>query len=142
MKKYLLLSFLIISFFTQGQTKSYKTLDEVRNNTKNISNFFIKKNYADLFNSTKPYWGLKANEIDSLIVKTQAYQEFFDQRLGYGINAVKVKEQNLENTLFKETYILRYEKSALRITLVYYKNDSGWVINYFNWDDKFLEELN
>lgn len=141
MKKYILILMLLFPLLLQSQTKTYKNLNEVKANTKNIANEFINKNYAKLFNSLKPYWGIETSEIDSLIVKTQRFQNYFNERLGKAIDAVKIKEQNLENILFKESYVLRFEKSALRIVLVYYKNDAGWVINYFNWDDKFLEEL-
>lgn len=141
MKNFVLIITLLVSFTIQGQKKYFKTIGELKANTEKIANSFINKEYEDLFNGMKPYWVLEPNEIDTLKTKTKNYQEFFYQRLGNGIDAIKIKEQNLKDILFKESYILRYQKSALRIVLIYYKSNLGWAINSFNWDDKFLQEL-
>jgi hypothetical protein len=41
----------------------------------------------------------------------------------------------------RETYIIRFENTAIRVIYTYYKNNSGWILNEFKWDDSFAEEF-
>ena len=62
-------------------------------------------------------------------------------RFGKTENVVKVNEEVIKDFAVKETYILKFENSAIRLIFTYYKNNSGWIINAFKWDDSFSEEF-
>ena len=51
------------------------------------------------------------------------------------------EEQNIQDTAFRETYLLKFENTALRLIFTYYKNSKGWIINAFKWDDNYDEEF-
>jgi len=141
MKNFVLVLFLLITSINYAQSKAYTNIKEIRENSKKVANRFVKNDIDKLFDDLKPYWALSDNQIDTLKVNTKRYIPRINQSFGNAIDAIKIKEINLENAVFKETYLIRYLKSALRLKIIYYNNSKGWFINSFEWDDKFTEEL-
>jgi hypothetical protein len=84
---------------------------------------------------------LPENEIGSLEEKTIQYMNILQGRFGKVEGVVKLKEETIGDFAIKETYILRFENSAIRLMYTYYKNKNGWILNTFKWDDSFFEEF-
>jgi len=62
-------------------------------------------------------------------------------RFGNPIGYAKIKEEHILDLVIRETYLIRYDYTAIRLKFTYYKNNNGWIINSFKWDDSFDEEL-
>ncbi len=63
------------------------------------------------------------------------------QRFGKPESILKIKEQNIPDAAFRETYLVKFEYTAIRLVFTYYKNSKGWIINAFKWDDNYAEEF-
>lgn len=131
----------LITSVTFGQIKKFKDVSEIQSFTKKTANSFLNKDFESVFNDLKPYWQLAESEIDSLKIKTMRFKEYFNENLGKNIDAVKVKEVNLNNVLYKEVYAIRFENYVLRLVMSYYNNSIGWAIKTFEWDDNISAEL-
>jgi len=142
MKK-VIFSLLLFCLFSnlQAQVIELKSIDEVRNLSKNASNLFLEKKLPLFFKEIKKYWPLPTNEIDGLEEKTIQYMNLLESRFGEMQSTVKVSEEKISDFALRETYLIRFEYSAIRLIYTYYKNDKGWIIHAFKWDDSFAEEF-
>jgi len=87
------------------------------------------------------YWPLPQNELDAMEEKTMKYLNIVEQRIGKSIGTLKVRNEKISEIALRETYLIRYEYTAIRLVFTYYKNDKGWIVNAFKWDDLFTEEF-
>jgi hypothetical protein len=134
-----LLSFLTLSLFAQN--KHLKSITETEALSSQIVSLFSKNEIAESFDLITPYWPLPQNEIESLEEKTIKYLNIIEQRFGNSIGTLKVKNETISDIAIKETYLIRYEYTAIRLIFTYYKNDKGWLVNAFKWDDSFEKEF-
>ena len=142
MKKTLFITLLFLinmSIFAQKQT--IKDLNTAKEISKKVSSFFVENKIEEAFGLLTPYWPLPQNEIDGVQNKTIKYLNMFQNRFGKPIGSVKVKEQHILDIIIRETYLIRFEFTAIRLQFTYYKNDKGWIVNAFKWDDTFSEEF-
>jgi hypothetical protein len=142
MKKQLFSSLLVlISLNLFAQDKYLKDVSQAQELSNKIVNLFKDNKISDAFTELKIYWPLPENEMNSIEEKTIKYLNLIDVRYGKCIGSLKVKNETINDIAVRETYLIRYEYSALRIIFTFYKNDSGWIINAFKWDDSFTEEF-
>ncbi|MFC4818087.1 hypothetical protein [Flavobacterium sp. GCM10023249] len=124
-----------------AQEKYFASSKEAKDFSVKCSTLFKENKLNDFFKELRAYWPLPENEIGSLEDKTIQYMNLLKDRFGATEGVVKIKEEVISDFAIKETYILRFENSAVRLIYVYYKNKKGWVINMFKWDDSFTEEF-
>jgi len=141
MKKLILTVLIITSMFGFAQKKAIKTIPETQKISKQVAQQFIDGKYSDAFDILTPYWPLPQNEIDGVEEKTIKYLNMLKLRFGNPIGYAKIKEEHILDLVIRETYLIRYDYTAIRLKFTYYKNNSGWIINAFKWDDSFDEEL-
>lgn len=135
----LLLSF--ISYQLNAQNKTLTSDVDAKALSKKCAALF-KDNKIDLFfNELKPYWPLPENELNSFEGKTEQYINLLTGRFGNAETVIKVKEETIKDFAIRETYVLKFEKSAVRLIFTFYKNNTGWILNAFKWDDAFTEEF-
>ena len=126
---------------TIAQEKTLATIKETKELSARCSNLFKENKLGDFFKVLRPYWPLPENEIGSLEEKTIQYMNMLQSRFGKVEGVIKLKEETIGDFAIKETYILRFENSAIRLMYTYYKNKKGWILNTFKWDDSFYEEF-
>lgn len=136
-------SAIIILFTLQSsaQSKYLKDVENAKLISKEVAQLFKENKINEAFIKIKTYWPLPENEIDNLESKTIQSLNLVAERFGKSEQILKVSEQNIKETAFRETYLVKYETTALRLIFTYYKNNNGWVINGFKWDDSFTEEF-
>ncbi|SMO34170.1 hypothetical protein SAMN06265220_101140 [Flavobacterium nitrogenifigens] len=136
-------SAIIILFTLQSSAQSeyLKDVENAKLISKEVAQLFKENKINEAFIKIKTYWPLPENEIDNLESKTIQSLNLVAERFGKSEQIVKVSEQNIKETAFRETYLVKYETTALRLIFTYYKNNNGWVINGFKWDDSFTEEF-
>lgn len=124
-----------------AQDKTLTSPKEAREFSQKCSNLFKDNKISQFFGELRPYWPLPENEINGLEEKTIQYINLLQSRFGKIEGVVKVKEEVINDFAIRETFILKFENSAIRLIYTYYKNNSGWVLNAFKWDDSFSEEF-
>ncbi len=140
--KLFLTTILLCSFFvSNAQTKYLKNTDEVRNLTKKATGYFQENKIPAFFDEITNYWPAPDNELIALEEKTIKYINILEDRFGKSGEIVKVNEETIKDFALRETYILKFEHSAIRLKFTYFRNVNGWILNAFKWDDSFEQEF-
>lgn len=124
-----------------AQDKYLNSVQETQELSRNIAMLFKENQVATAFGTLTPYWPMPQNEIDAIEEKTIKYLNMLEARFGEPIGADKIKNETISTIALRETYLVRYTKSAIRLKFTYYKNEEGWIVNAFKWDDAFDEEF-
>lgn len=132
---------MFFSLQSSAQREYLKDIENAKLISKNVAQLFKENKINEVFMKIKTYWPLPENEIDNLESKTIQSLNLVAERFGNSEDIVKVSEQNIKETAFREIYLIKYEKTALRLIFTYYRNNNGWMINGFKWDDSFTEEF-
>ena len=140
-KTLLTLAACLLFGFAHAQLKHLKSADDTKALTLKAVVYFKDAKIPELINILKPYWPLPQEEMDGMEEKTIDLLNLIEERYGKYQSYVKVKEETIIETGIRETYLVKYEFHALRLEFTYYKNNSGWILNGFSWDDKYAEEF-
>lgn len=130
-----------ISLTLSAQEKFLKGIPETQELSKKVVKLFNENKITESFKELSLYWPLPQNELESLEEKTIKYLNLINERFGSSIGTVKVNNETINDFAIRETYFIRYEHTAIRLKFTYYKNDKGWILNAFKWDDSFSEEF-
>lgn len=142
LKSALLLTGLLFSIMVlKAQVKFLKTADEVKSLSQKTSTYFKDNKMKEFFKEIRQYWPLPENEIDGLEEKTIQGMNILQSRYGKTESSVKISEEVIKDFAIRETYIVKFENSAARLIYTYYKNNNGWILNGFKWDDNFASEF-
>ena len=129
------------SYSSYCQSKFLKNEAELRIESKKITELFKNDSIIEVFTEMKKYWPLPENELTDMQTKSITMLNTVKARFGESIGYSKIKEEKINDFALRETYIVRYTNHAIRLIFTYYKNNQGWVINGFTWDDSFAEEF-
>jgi kynurenine formamidase len=91
---------------------------------------------SETFDLLKPYWPLPEAEMDNLSYQTKSQLDMVSKRFGKAIGTDFIRTQKAGNSFLKHTYILKYEKTAIRYICIFYKPKKTWLVNSITWDDK------
>lgn len=142
MKNIYLFSLLfLLSFTINAQHETLDNQDQTQELSKKVASLFNENKIPEAFQTLEQYWPLPKNELDALQEKTIKYMNILENRFGKQIGYIKVKDENISDIALRETYIIQFSYSAIRIIFTYYKSEQGWFINAFKWDDSFEEEF-
>lgn len=130
-----------ISFYSFAQVKYLKDVEDTQQLSNKIVELFQENKISKSFEELTPYWPMPQNELDALEEKTIKYINIIEQRYGQSIGKIKVRNEKISKIAIRETYLIQYEYMAIRVIITYYKNDNGWIINAFKWDDSFEKEF-
>ena len=134
-----------ILFFTHfcsfGQVKVMKDQSQLENLSNKATSFFMENKMSDCFGELKTYWPIPENEVEELKDKTARYMNLIEERFGKAIDYKKIKNETIADFAIRETYMIRFENTAIRLIYTYYKNKNGWILNEFKWDDTFSLEF-
>ena len=131
----------LLSLTSIAQDKFLKSETETQELSQKIVLLFSQNKISESFKQLKPYWPMPENEIESLEEKTLKYLNLIEERFGKPIGTLKVKNETISDIAIRETYLIRYENTAIRVIFTYYRNENGWIVNAFKWDDSFTEEF-
>lgn len=135
----LLISIISINCFSQN--KFLKSISESQELSRNVSELFSQNKVSNGIDNLSKYWPLPKNELDALEEKTIRYLNLIEARFGKSLGCLKVNEEKIADIAIRETYLVRYSMSAIRLKFTYYKSSEGWLLNAFEWDDSFSEEF-
>ena len=142
MKQAAIILLLVLSSLSSfAQDKYLADVEATQNLSKEVAQLFYDDYITVAFKKLTPYWPLPADELEGLEEKTIRYLNLLDTRFGKKTELVKLRDEKIGDFAKRETYLIRYELSAIRLIFTYYKNDNGWIVNAFKWDDKLSEEF-
>jgi hypothetical protein len=141
LKAILLTSFTLFVSTVNSQTSFIKDAEAAKQISQQVAQDFKENKISEAFNRIRKYWPLPENEINILETQTVSSLNLISDRYGRAESIVKVREEGIKDTGIRETYLLKFENTAIRIIFTYYKNNSGWIINSFKWDSDFDEEF-
>ncbi len=142
MKKVIVaISVLLFSFSVNAQSDYLLTVSETKSFSEKITNLFYSKKILDATKELRKYWPIPEDEIVLFEEKTVKYLNLINERFGSPINYMKVKNETILDFAIRETYLIRYDNTAIRIIITFYKSKNGWIVNAFKWDDSFTDEF-
>lgn len=142
MKKIIIFLFLLIfAFQISAQEKYLKDENAARDLSKKFATLFAKHKISAALDELSVYWVIPKNEQVAVEEKTIKYLDLIGERFGDFVELVKLKEEKIKDFALRETYLVRYENTAIRLMLSYYKNEKGWIVNAFIWDDSMSLEF-
>ena len=141
MKYLYLLLVLLSSTAFYGQKQVLKNKSQVLELSKKITTLLKEEKIADAFLLLEKYWPVSQDQIDGFKEKTIQDFSLIKQKFGPAIGMVKVNEEMIKDFALRETYFIKHKTSPIRIIYSYYKNNEGWVVNNFSWDDVFINEF-
>lgn len=139
--KIILIIVIILSIKAIAQEKYLENETDINNLSLKVVSLFEKNKVSESIDLMRPYWPLAENEIDVLEKKTVKSLNIVQQRFGNAIGNIKVRTERIKDIAVRLTYLVRYEFYALRLKFTFYKNDNGWLITAFEWDDEYTEEF-
>lgn len=139
--KYFLTLLISISTCHEVFSKTLETVEETEELSLSVMAFFFEEQYSDAFDLLKKYWPLPDNEINLLEEKTIKMMNTVSQRFGKSIDYIRVRREAITDIASRETYLLRFDNTAIRVIFTYYLNSEGWIVNAFKWDDSFEQEF-
>lgn len=141
--KHILMTMLFLCSMTAlpAQSKYFRDSAETHAFSEKIAQMFTENRVSDIFEALSSYWPMPQNEIDQIEEKTIKYINLIQDRYGKTLEYQWIKTESIQDFALRETYIIRFDKSALRIVFTYYRNNKGWLVNAFKWDELFAEEF-
>lgn len=137
----ILLFMLVAGHIVNAQDNTLKNVAETQALSSKVVELFEQNKISKSFSEMEVYWPIPSNEVEAIEEKTIKYLNLIDERFGKTIGHSKVKNETIGDFAVRETYIIRYEFTAIRLIFTYYKNDKGWILNAFKWDDSFTDEF-
>jgi hypothetical protein len=105
--------------------------------SKEVAGHFEAGKVGKAFGALAPHWPIAQEEVAEIEDKTIRYLPLLEERFGGVIGMEKVSESRIGDFALRETYVVRYRYSAIRLLFTYYRNKDGWILNSFKWDDSF-----
>lgn len=125
----------------EAQNAFLKNVKETEELSKNCTALFSDWKIDEMMSEIIKYTPVAEEEMKKLGEKTKGFQDMLQESYGEVIGYEKIKNETINDFAIRETYVIRLEYHALRVVYTFYKNDKGWALNSFNWDDEWKEEF-
>lgn len=140
----LLLSLLFPSLAFAQIEKGLMTQAIIKEKCQEVVTDFSNDKISAAFDKLKALWILPDDELEYLEQTSIEHLNLVESRFGSYIGNKLVKEEIIEDVLYKLTYVVKFEKHGLRIRFTFYNGKADkWYLNSFKWDDslsKLFEE--
>jgi hypothetical protein len=133
----LIIALLIIQFARAQDYMSNK--EDLSKHAESVVMHLKDSQFQKAFSELQKHWPLPENEMTQLESQTIKQFNMVADRFGKIIGADFVKDRTVKHYVIRKTYVIRFEKHMIRVLFTYYKNDNGWLLNGFKWDDQFEE---
>ena len=139
MKKtfFILFAAIFLASAAIAQTQKISSVKEMNTLTDTFTGLLFNQKSAEAFDLLKPFWPQPAYQIDALRETTAQQIKLIEDNFGVLLGYEFASSETLGSFGHVETYVLKYEKNALRIYIIYYNSGSGWIVNSLLWDDRW-----
>jgi len=97
-----------------------------------------KGDFSAAFETIKPYVVFPESEFQTMVLQSKSQREQFGARFGKSVGYEFISEKKAGESVLRLTYIEKTEKTALPWMFIYYKTQSGWILNGIFWNDRIL----
>lgn len=118
-----------------------KSTEAIKTHSEDVVKYFSKQDYVNMFKLLRKYWVLPEREIDDFETKTIKQFGLAEDRFGNIIGYKYVKDKKISDVVLNKNYLLLFEYYYIRVSFIYYKNNEGWSLVAFSWDDRADEML-
>ncbi|MEJ8820153.1 hypothetical protein [Lacibacter sp. H407] len=140
-KLFTIAGLMLLTFYANAQSDYLIGVSETKSFSEKITKLFFEQKISEATKELKKFWPISENEVASFEEKTIKYLNLISDRFGNPIDFVKIKNEVILDFAIRETFLIRYDNTAIRVLFTYYKNKKGWIVNAFKWDDSFTEEF-
>ena len=139
MKKSLFSFIVIISFSGNSfaQVQKLQSVEEVHAQAEKAIELIAMSEFTAAFEMLKKYWPQPGYQVDGLKETTAQQIPLLEDTFGSLKGYEFVNSKTLGTFGHVENFVLKYEKNALRIYLIYYNSGNGWAVNSLLWDDRW-----
>jgi len=133
MKKIILIGLLFHSFNGFTQNDPQKIIDE-------FFNLYEKKSpneAVDYLFSTNKWMKDSKDQIDNVKFKLNGTLKLLGEYTGHNL----ITKKTIGDHLSLYTYMIRYDRQALRFSMQFYKPSNDWRLLNFSYDDNLDDEL-
>jgi len=113
--------------------------EDLTKHSDKVMMFLKNSEFQNAFAELQKYWPLPENELTQLESQTVKQFNLVADRFGRIIGTDFIKDKTIKDFAVRKIYVIRFEKHMIRVLFTYYKNQNGWILNGFKWDDKFDE---
>jgi hypothetical protein len=134
--------FAVVAMFFLQCTNAQNYLnskDELSKHSEKVMKSLKDSEFQKAFAELQIYWPLPENELIQLESQTIKQFNMVADRFGNIIGVDFIRDESIKDYAIKKIYVLRFEKHMIRVLFTYYKNNDGWILNSFKWDDQFEE---
>lgn len=142
MKKILIVLVVLLSTELTYAQNFLPNKEAVTKHTENVMKYLEASEIPKAFSELQEYWPLPENEIIQLESQTIKQFNLVGSRFGNISGYDFIKDDGLKDYVIRKTYVIKFELHMIRVLFTYYKNEKGWILNSFKWDDQFEELLN
>ena len=133
MKHIAILIFLMISQLSFAETLT--SLEGTKSKCSEAAKKFGEGKIKESFALLKPYWPIPDQEVENLIYQSETQLKTVKERFGGIIGSDFAKTETAGDSFAKYTYVIKFEKHAVRYICVFYKPREAWFVNMITWDD-------
>ena len=120
----------------QQEEKGLPHIIAIKEATNDIISNFNQDSIAVAYKLMREIWILPEEELDRMENQSTEQLGRLNERFGEYIDYKLVRVDEVEDVLYRISYVLRYEKHGLRVVFQFYKGKGDlWYLNQFNWDD-------
>lgn len=91
--------------------------------------------YKAAFALAEPYVVIPKSELDALLGKVELQSPMLIGRFGKSVGYELLRNDTAGGSLIRVAYLHKFEKHGLIWRFIFYRKDSGWVLNTFNYVD-------
>lgn len=133
MKRIAILIALTVSQISFAET--LKSVEDTKSMCSEAAEKFGEGKIKESFSVLKPYWPIPGQEVDNLIYQTETQLKKVKERFGGIIGSDFAKTETAGDSFAKHTYVIKFDKHAVRYICVFYKPREDWLVNMVTWDD-------
>lgn len=116
-----------------------ETTDQTRALCTRSAAAFAEGDSDAAFAALAPYWPVSRAELDALAAQTTAQLAGVGQRFGATLGHEQLRSMEVGTSLLEHTYLVKFERHAIRFSCRFYRPDAHWLVNSVSWDDKINE---
>lgn len=139
MKRIILACFVVIALVVNVHAETLTNEADVNNLIKKSIDLFTDKKFNESMELLKPYYPASPIALDNAANQAKSQWGLIEDNYGKKIGIEFIDSIKVGKSLIKYVYIVKFEKYILKFDVITYRNDSGWVIVDFNFNDKVKE---
>jgi len=130
-----LVALAILILASSNFVKAQSTTDEITDKFFNL----YKKAPEEAFDYLIKDIKVRAGQESTENMKKQVLFAMTQSGTYYGYE--KIKEKSIGNSLKLTSFLLKYEKDAVRMTTIFYKPEDKWILFEYQFDVNLIQEL-